>query len=227
MRSLREQTTRDHIVEAADRLFYRQGYEHTSFADIAAVVQISRGNFYHHFKTKDDILDAVIARRMERTSAMLDGWQAEGDGPRERILSFIQMLIGNQAKIMAFGCPVGTLCSELAKLDLVAILSAQLDPDQRRRLDRLAPATIQVPSGRQVPVDYAADPPVLAVKLQELFGLADTPSIHGGRVRLMLQLLSPLTDWQSRRSGELGSEELPGEEIPGEDVAVAASSTSN
>lgn len=113
-------STRELIVEKADSLFYEGGYEATSFAQIAAAVGISRGNFYHHFKTKDDILDAVIARRMERTRATLDGWQAEGDGPRERILSFIHMLIANRAKIMAFGCPVGTLSSELAKLDHVA-----------------------------------------------------------------------------------------------------------
>lgn len=113
-------STRELIVEKADSLFYEGGYEATSFAQIAAAVGISRGNFYHHFKTKDDILDAVIARRMERTRAMLDGWQAESDRPRERILSFIHMLIANRAKIMAFGCPVGTLSSELAKLDHVA-----------------------------------------------------------------------------------------------------------
>ena len=53
-------STREEIVDAADQLFYRQGYEHTSFADIAQAVQISRGNFYHHFKSKDEILDAVI-----------------------------------------------------------------------------------------------------------------------------------------------------------------------
>jgi AcrR family transcriptional regulator len=113
-------STRNLIVEKADALFYEGGFEATSFAHIAAAVGISRGNFYHHFKTKDDILDAVITRRIERTQAMLDGWQADGDGPRERILSFIYMLIANRAKIMAFGCPVGTLCSELAKLDHVA-----------------------------------------------------------------------------------------------------------
>lgn len=113
-------STRELIVEKADSLFYEGGYEATSFAQIAAAVGISRGNFYHHFKTKDDILDAVIACRMERTRAMLDGWQAESDRPRERILSFIHMLIANRAKIMAFGCPVGTLSSELAKLDHVA-----------------------------------------------------------------------------------------------------------
>ncbi|OCP37853.1 TetR/AcrR family transcriptional regulator [Ensifer sp. LC163] len=110
-------STRSLIIEKADALFYEGGFEVTSFADIAAAVGISRGNFYHHFKTKDDILDAVIVRRMERTRAMLDGWQAEGVSPRARILSFIHMLIANRAKIMAFGCPVGTLCSELAKLD--------------------------------------------------------------------------------------------------------------
>lgn len=112
--------TRERIVENADTLFYEGGYEATSFAGIANAVGISRGNFYHHFKTKDDILDAVIARRMERTRAMLDDWQVDGTGPRERILSFIHMLIANRAKIMAFGCPVGTLSSELAKLDHVA-----------------------------------------------------------------------------------------------------------
>lgn len=113
-------TTRDLIVEKADTLFYEGGYEATSFAEIAAAVGISRGNFYHHFKTKDDILDAVIQRRMIRTRDMLDAWQADGANPHDRILSFIQMLIANRSKIMTFGCPVGTLCSELAKLDHVA-----------------------------------------------------------------------------------------------------------
>lgn len=113
-------STRELIVEKADALFYEGGYEATSFAEIAAAVGISRGNFYHHFKTKDDILDAVIERRMTRTRAMLDAWQANGADPRERILSFIHMLIANRSKIMAFGCPVGTLCTELAKLDHVA-----------------------------------------------------------------------------------------------------------
>lgn len=109
--------TRDLIVERADDLFYEGGFEATSFADIAVAVGISRGNFYHHFKTKDAILDAVISRRLTRTADMLEAWKAEGSTPRERIASFIHILIANRTKIMAFGCPVGTLCSELAKLD--------------------------------------------------------------------------------------------------------------
>jgi TetR/AcrR family transcriptional repressor of nem operon len=110
-------TTREHIVEAADQLFYRQGYEHTSFSDIAESVQISRGNFYYHFKSKDQILDAVIDLRLENTRKMLEQWESEGERPEDRIRSFINILIMNQTKIKRYGCPVGTLCTELAKLD--------------------------------------------------------------------------------------------------------------
>ena len=110
-------TTRDHIVEAADDLFYRQGYGHTSFADIAAVVGISRGNFYHHFPTKDAILDAVISARLARTRAMLERWELAHETPAERILCFVDMLIDNRHDITRYGCPVGSLCGELAKLD--------------------------------------------------------------------------------------------------------------
>ncbi len=113
-------TTRTQIVTIADDLFYQQGFEHTSFAHIAAAVGISRGNFYHHFKSKDEILDAVIARRLENTRSMLDAWSAAGEHPDARIRSFHHILIANRAKIMLYGCPVGSLCTELTKLDHVA-----------------------------------------------------------------------------------------------------------
>lgn len=109
-------TTRDHIIEAADQLFYRQGFAHTSFSNIADAVQISRGNFYHHFKTKDEILDAVINARLTNTQMMLEKWGIEGKTPEDRIRSFINILIVNKAKIKQYGCPIGTLCTELAKL---------------------------------------------------------------------------------------------------------------
>jgi AcrR family transcriptional regulator len=117
---MNRKTTREHIVEAADQLFYRQGYEHTSFADIAHVVQISRGNFYFHYKTKDEILDAVIERRLADTRGMLERWEIESKEPADRIRSFIDILIANRADIKRYGCPVGTLCMELAKLNHAA-----------------------------------------------------------------------------------------------------------
>lgn len=104
------------IVEAADALFYERGFDGASFADIAAVVNISRGNFYYHFNTKDDLLGAVIDQRLARTDAMLQDWNKEAD-PATRIRSFIHMLIENRSPIMRSGCPVGTLCGELAKLN--------------------------------------------------------------------------------------------------------------
>jgi ATP-dependent helicase HrpB len=81
---------------------------------------------------------------------------------------------------------------DLQRLNLVDILHAQLTWDQRRELDECAPTHIVVPSGSRIPVDYS-DPasPVLAVRLQELFGLKETPRIARGKVPLTLHLLSP------------------------------------
>lgn len=110
-------SARSRIVDVADRLFYERGFEATSFADIATDAGLSRGNFYYHFKSKDEILAAVIALRMERTRAMLAAWESETSDPASRLLAFANILVANRAKIMALGCPVGTLCAELAKLE--------------------------------------------------------------------------------------------------------------
>jgi len=108
---------RDDIVTAADRLFYEQGFEATSFADIAGAVGISRGNFYYHFKTKDEILDAVIAARLRDRKTLLSDWDMQDGDPLSNIRRFIDILIVNGDKIKHFGCPLGTLSSELAKLN--------------------------------------------------------------------------------------------------------------
>jgi len=108
---------RDQIIEASDKLFYENGYEHTSFSHIAKTVRISRGNFYYHFKTKDEILDAVISFRLKNTRAMLGKWEIEGSNAVEKIHSFINILIVNKSKIQKYGCPIGTLCTELTKLN--------------------------------------------------------------------------------------------------------------
>ena len=116
-----EKATRDQIVEAADRLLYEKGFEYTSFADIAETVGISRGNVTFHFATRDDVLAAVIDLRLEHTRRMLAQWEADEENPKERIKSFIHILITNRTKIMLHGCPVGTLCTELAKLEHAAL----------------------------------------------------------------------------------------------------------
>ena len=116
--------TRDRIAAMADDLFYRQGYSATSFADIAEATGLSRGNFYHHFKAKDAILGAVIDRRLHLTASLLAGWAGENPDPAHRIRCFIDILHANRQKILQGGCPVGTLCTELAKLDHLLLTRA-------------------------------------------------------------------------------------------------------
>ena len=83
------------------------------------------------------------------------------------------------------------ILQNFSKLDLGAILEAQLSWEQRQRLQQLAPARFNVPSGSAIKIDYTASPPVLAVKLQEMFGCEQTPAVANGKVALVVHLLSP------------------------------------
>jgi ATP-dependent helicase HrpB len=84
-----------------------------------------------------------------------------------------------------------TRASDFSRIRLQDAMDTLLDWQARKRLDTMAPASITVPSGSSIRIDYSADEPVLAVRLQEMFGLADTPTIANGRAPLLLHLLSP------------------------------------
>ena len=84
-----------------------------------------------------------------------------------------------------------TRLAHFAQLDLAAMLATRLPWPLPQRLEEQAPAAVTVPSGSRIRLDYSEQPPVLAVRLQELFGLADTPRIAGGRQVVKLHLLSP------------------------------------
>lgn len=89
-------------------------------------------------------------------------------------------------------CAGMTRLEHLKRLDMKAVISSRLSWQSREALDRLAPTHFTVPSGSSISIDYTSgDQPVLAVRLQEMFGSATTPSIAGGRVPLLLHLLSP------------------------------------
>ncbi|OQW99002.1 MAG: ATP-dependent helicase HrpB, partial [Thiothrix lacustris] len=83
------------------------------------------------------------------------------------------------------------LLNDFKKLDLNAILSTLLPWEMQQRLEQLAPKLLEVPSGHSIAIDYSQSPPVLAVKLQEMFGCQQTPTIANGRVALLVHLLSP------------------------------------
>ena len=82
--------------------------------------------------------------------------------------------------------------AHLTRLDLAAILRAMLDWEAQQRLERLAPTHLTVPSGSNIAVDYlAGETPVLAVRLQEVFGMSESPQLVDARVPVLMQLLSP------------------------------------
>ena len=82
--------------------------------------------------------------------------------------------------------------SHLERLDMLAILKSLVPHDLQRQMDGLAPRRIEVPSGAHVAIDYETEgDPVIRVRLQEMFGLAKTPTIAKGRAQLRIELLSP------------------------------------
>lgn len=109
-------SNKQRIVDAAQNLFYRQGYNATSFTDIARAADIPRGNFYYYFKTKDEILDSVVQRWVESLRAMLKQWESEVADPRERLVRFLYFPMQDEENLKRYGCPLGTLNTEMCKL---------------------------------------------------------------------------------------------------------------
>jgi ATP-dependent helicase HrpB len=109
-----------------------------------------------------------------------DGWPDLSDQSLEADLEWLKPYLSG----------VGSL-RDLAKIDLHAALMNRLTYEQHRQLDTLAPSHWVVPSGSRKPIDYTGKTPVLAVRLQEMFGLEATPVIAGGRQLLLIHLLSP------------------------------------
>lgn len=106
---------RKHIVETANRTFYRHGFQATSFADLAKDSGIPKGNYYFHFKSKDALLEAVIQDRIERLRAQLNGWEDAFPDPKDRLKRAVRMIENEQDDLATYGCPIGTLVSELVK----------------------------------------------------------------------------------------------------------------
>ncbi len=102
------------------------------------------------------------------------------DGLLATLETWLQPFLGGVTRVADFG-----------RIDLHGALNALFDWEKKKRLDTLAPTHLTVPSGSRIAIDYTNEGPVLAVRLQEMFGLAETPAVAGGRVPVMLHLLSP------------------------------------
>lgn len=109
------QSNRERIIEVAYQLFYTKGYNQTSFADVANELGISKGNLHYHFPSKGALLNTVIALRKQQIIEMFAQWDGEFSDAKDRLKRFIQMMINNEANLVRYGCPLGSLNVELGK----------------------------------------------------------------------------------------------------------------
>src|SRR5437868_13545359 len=105
---------RTRLIETAMKLAYRNGYRETSLADIAEAAHVPVGNVYYYFKTKEELGEAVVERRL----AQFREFREEIDrlsSPKERLFAFVESIQGKREQLARGGCPLGGLCSELQK----------------------------------------------------------------------------------------------------------------
>jgi AcrR family transcriptional regulator len=117
---------RERLVEGARQLLHAQGVESTTLADIAQVADVPVGNVYYYFKTKDELVQAVIAAHAQEVAGALAALERHRT-PKARLKALVRMLAGKEELTARYGCPQGSLCSELDKRDdEVAAACAQL-----------------------------------------------------------------------------------------------------
>ena len=126
---------RQRLVASARELIHKQGVEKTTIADIAQAADVPVGNVYYYFKTKDELVDAAIDGHAADVRAML-GSLARHRTPQARLKALIRELMSQRELAADYGCPLGSLCSELDK-----------------RTDTLARSCSEL---LQLPVDWAA-----------------------------------------------------------------------
>ena len=112
----RGQGKRQRLVDAACQVFYANGVERTTLADVAAAAGIPLGNVYYYFKTKNDLIRAVVEARLGEARAMLAWVEAAQDNPLGRLKALFAAFAGQSEEIARYGCPQGSLCAELDKL---------------------------------------------------------------------------------------------------------------
>ena len=106
---------RERLVAAATQLLYQQGIERTTLADIASAADVPVGNVYYYFKTKDDVVAAVIAAHAEQIRTTLALIDAHHRSPKSRLKAFVREFTAQSEMVAEHGCPLGGLCSELGK----------------------------------------------------------------------------------------------------------------
>jgi AcrR family transcriptional regulator len=106
---------RERLVAAAIELLHQQGIERTTLAEIAKAAAVPAGNVYYYFKTKDDVIAAVIDAHAEQIKTTLASIESRHRSPRGRLKAFVREVTSRSEIVAKYGCPLGGLCSELDK----------------------------------------------------------------------------------------------------------------
>lgn len=110
----RARQKRERFVSAADRVVHRQGYAGTTLADIAREAQQPVGSLYYYFRTKEEVVAAIVDERLRDLEQRIARWERRPD-PRARLRQLIQVWVDDREIDARYGCPVGSLCYELGK----------------------------------------------------------------------------------------------------------------
>lgn len=158
-----------------------------------------------HNIDRQTIDDAIIQAVKKEGLSMLN-WDEDVEQLQNRISSLSQWhpedswpdvatekLMMNAGQWLSPYLGKATTTAELKKIDISEALTYMLDFDKQNELNRLAPTHIKVPSGSNIKLKYQQNgtPPILAVRLQECFGLANTPTVDNGKQKVLMHLLSP------------------------------------
>jgi AcrR family transcriptional regulator len=106
---------RERLVDAALELVYRNGVEKTTLAEIAQAADVPLGNVYYYFKTKEDIVEAVIEAHVASIEESIATVERRHRTPKGRLKALVGQLADQRDVISRSGCPHGSLCSELEK----------------------------------------------------------------------------------------------------------------
>ncbi len=171
---------RDRLVTAARKTLHEQGVERTTLALVAAAADVPLGNVYYYFKTKNELVSAVLDAYNDDYQ-MLDVMLARHRTPKARLKGLLRIWTTAPERIALFGCPIGSLCSELDKRDddvrrhgaivlgrLITVAQEQFAQLGRRDAHELAVALVASWEGIALLANTLRDPSLITTEARRL-----------------------------------------------------------
>jgi TetR/AcrR family transcriptional regulator, transcriptional repressor for nem operon len=171
---------RDRLVTAARKTVHEQGVERTTLAAVAAAAEVPLGNVYYYFKTKDELISAVLDAYNDDYQT-LDAMLSRHRTPKAKLKGLLRIWTAAPERIAMYGCPIGSLCSELDKRDddvrsragtvlgrLINIADEQFVQLGRRDSHELAVALVAAWEGIALLANTLRDPDLIATEARRL-----------------------------------------------------------